>query len=410
MEHLEERELMASHLTANLSGGVLRIEGTSHDDRIVVRQINNRILVETTAIQVQGKGNATGVRADAVSSIQVRALAGNDTVLLGTDATSGPNALRKSTTVWAGSGSDLVRGSQGVDRVHGEGGNDKLYGRGGKDILDGGNGNDRVDGGAGGDQLKGGSGNDYLYGGSGKDRLEGGTGNDRLYGGHDNDRLDGGSGRNQLSGEAGNDAIYSRSRLDTVNGGSGRDMAYFLAASAPQSSTGDLAWAITSIEDYNGSHTKTSTAAPSHSPFQAQIDRLLSLTNSYRRSKGLPALTVDPRLQAAAQYQASYMARTGHYAHDNLDGRDLGDRVHAAGYDFSVAAENIHLYDPDLRRTYGINRVYSESELAQYFFDGWKVSPSHQHNLLSREVRQIGIAFAEDSQGRIYAVQDFGSL
>ena len=40
VECLEDRTLAAAHVTASLSGGVLRIEGTNHADTIVVRQTN----------------------------------------------------------------------------------------------------------------------------------------------------------------------------------------------------------------------------------------------------------------------------------------------------------------------------------------------------------------------------------
>ena len=135
---------------------------------------------------------------------------------------------------------------------------------------------------------------------------------------------------------------------------------------------------------------------------------MIDMTNAYRAGHGLSELAIDTRLVKAAQYHADYMARTGYYAHDTLDGKGLADRLHDVGYPFSVAAENIHLYDPAVRRTYGIDRTYTRSELASYFLDGWKASAPHNHNLLSKEAQDIGIALAQGRNGRIYAVQVFG--
>src|SRR5262249_44598861 len=109
-------------------------------------------------------------------------------------------------------------------------------------------------------------------------------------------------------------------------------------------------------------------------PFQAQVNRIIALTDSYRAANGLNQLTLDPRLLAAARYQADYMARTGNYSHVDLDGRTLVDRVQATGYSFSWVGENIHLYDPAIGRTLGIDRYYPPDQLADYYFDGWRVS------------------------------------
>src|SRR5262245_4792359 len=66
-EGLEERALMASTLTASVSGGLLFIEGTEKADTITVRQQNNRLSVDGTLILVNGVrlasvpvGNVTG--------------------------------------------------------------------------------------------------------------------------------------------------------------------------------------------------------------------------------------------------------------------------------------------------------------------------------------------------------------
>ncbi len=343
-----------------------------------------------------------------MQKLNVRGLEGNDLIDVGGDPTSGPNALLKPVWIWGGSGNDRILGSQGYDKIHADDGNDIVYGRGGNDTIDGDLGDDFIDGGNGNDHLRGGDRNDTLRGGNGNDRLEGGNGNDHLYGGNDNDTLDGGIGTNYLAGEAGNDTLYSRSLHDTLDGGTGHDVAYFLDAAAPRSTKGSTASPIRNVEDFNHPAGMPASLSAMPGPFDAQVARLIQLTNAYRVSKGLAALTVDTRLVTSALYQSQYMARTGHYDHTNLDGRGVDDRVWAAGYRFSFIAENIHLYDPAIRRTFGIDRVYQPSELAQYYFDGWKVSPSHNANLLSSQVRDVGVAMVQDRVGRIYVTMDLG--
>ena len=371
IECLEDRSLMAAHLTATLSNGLLRVDGTAGADHIVIRQKHNQISVDGTVIKVRGQGSVASVSADSVNRVEVRGLEGDDFIQVGGDSLSGSNALLKPTRIWGGAGNDVIVGSQGDDRIHGDDGNDTIHGR---------------------------CGNDTIFGDAG---------NDSVYGDSGNDRLDGGPGTNLLKGGSGNDTIYSRSSHDTVDGGTGQDVAYFLAASAPRAAGSSLASAVRNVEVFNHPASVAAPTAPAV-PFATEIKQLINLTNAYRASKHLPQLTVDSRLTGAAQYQAAYMARTGHYAHDNLDGRTLADRVHAAGYSFSFVAENIHLYDPAIRRTFGIDHVYQLSELAHYFLDGWKVSPDHNANLLSTQVVAIGVGMAQDRNGRIYASMVLG--
>src|SRR6266511_405364 len=91
LECLEDRTLMAAHLTASLSDGLLRIDGTGGNDQIVVRQSNYRISVDGTDIRVKGVGAVHSVKASDVSVLNVRGLEGDDVIILGGDETSGPN-------------------------------------------------------------------------------------------------------------------------------------------------------------------------------------------------------------------------------------------------------------------------------------------------------------------------------
>jgi uncharacterized protein YkwD len=331
VECLEDRTLMASHLTATLEGGLLRIVGTNGNDRIVVGQQNNHISVEGIVIHVRGRSPVKSVNARDVSRIQVLGLGGDDTIILGGSARRGPDALVKPTIVWGGPGKDRIWGDMGRNTIYGQQGNDQIWSRSGHDTIDGGSGRDIV----------------WVVGGA----------------------------AHPAPGHPLGSTFLNDEKIVSVS-----------SASPPQ-------FAVQ----------RTATVS-----FQAEVARLVEMINAYRVSHGLTALAVDWRLVEAAQYQASYMARTGDYSHVDLDGRTVGDRVLATGYSFAFVGECIHLYDPAIPRTEGINHIYPRSELVNYFLDGWKVSPDHNAILLSPEPRQIGIAFAQDGARRIYADAVFG--
>lgn len=88
LEALEERELMASNLTASLSEGFLRIDGSHGDDAIILQQEAGRISVMGIPISTT-TGLVNQVEAASVVRIEVFGLAGNDFIQL-------DNGLQKS--------------------------------------------------------------------------------------------------------------------------------------------------------------------------------------------------------------------------------------------------------------------------------------------------------------------------
>lgn len=123
-------------------------------------------------------------------------------------------------------------------------------------------------------------------------------------------------------------------------------------------------------------------------------------TNAYRTAQGLPALTVNTALNAAALARAVDMAEYGYFDHQNpITGNGPAEAIAAAGYEAWVSRENIAL-----------GTWPSGEALVQ----GWIDSPGHRTNILDREVREIGVALVRDRRGagsgfaRLYAVQLFG--
>ena len=116
-------------------------------------------------------------------------------------------------------------------------------------------------------------------------------------------------------------------------------------------------------------------------------------TNRERAQHGLAALTLEPRLTAAAQAHGEDMVNRRFFAHDSPDGRSVADRVLAAGYTYRVVAENI---------------AAGQRTVAEVV-DGWMNSPGHRANILSPDVRQIGIGFATGGEYGTMWVQVFGT-
>ena len=109
--------------------------------------------------------------------------------------------------VFAGSGSDTIRGNAANNVLALGAGDDEAMGMSGADRLLGGGGDD---------ELSGGLGNDLLKGSRGMDRLEGEKGNDRLLGEEGKDRLLGGDGNDWMAGGAEGDCFLMRSGRDTI--------------------------------------------------------------------------------------------------------------------------------------------------------------------------------------------------
>lgn len=113
-------------------------------------------------------------------------------------------------------------------------------------------------------------------------------------------------------------------------------------------------------------------------PSQPFLDEVIALTNQARADNGLPPLTANPLLTAAAQKHADAMAADAFFDHANpKTGTQPGDRVTAEGYRWSVVAENIAAGDA------------TPADVVA----GWLKSPGHRANILNKDVREIGVGY-----------------
>lgn len=142
-------------------------------------------------------------------------------------------------------------------------------------------------------------------------------------------------------------------------------------------------------------------ALPTTQPnLERASQRIVKLTNQFRREQGRGELKVNSRLSRAAEEFAAYLARTDKFSH-TADGKTPSQRVSEHGYQYCLVDENI---------AWELNSAgFTTQGLARALVDGWERSPGHRRNMLDDGVEEIGVGIARSkSTGRYYAVQDFG--
>lgn len=136
----------------------------------------------------------------------------------------------------------------------------------------------------------------------------------------------------------------------------------------------------------------------------ATVKKVVELVNAARATGGLcgpnaypssAPLLANHKLEAAAQAHATDMAENNYYSHQSLDGRSPSARMNLFGYRSRMTAENIA----------------AGQQTADEVVAGWLSSPGHCKNILSSELREIGVgvSVSQSSKMGIYWVQNFGA-
>jgi hypothetical protein len=112
----------------------------------------------------------------------------------------------------------------------------------------------------------------------------------------------------------------------------------------------------------------------------ARAEDITAMISQYRRTHGLPALKVDPKLTAVAERQAQAMARSGIMDHD-VDG-SFASRISTANV--VTGAENIAAGTATWSDTLRM----------------WKESAGHNKNLLTPGADIVGVAVARNENTR----------
>lgn len=108
---------------------------------------------------------------------------------------------------------------------------------------------------------------------------------------------------------------------------------------------------------------------------------LLESTNEQRSANGRNTLTLNSKLNQAAQAKANDMVARNYWSHNTPDGNEPWIFIDQAGYDYQQAGENL---------AYGF--ATSADTVA-----GWMNSPSHKANLLETGYLDVGFGFANSS-------------
>ncbi|MGW2598795.1 CAP domain-containing protein [Streptomyces klenkii] len=122
------------------------------------------------------------------------------------------------------------------------------------------------------------------------------------------------------------------------------------------------------------------------------VQQVVDMVNAERAKAGCSPLTVNAKLQAAAQGHSDDMAARDYYAHTSPEGKSPGDRMTAAGYRWSTYGENIFKSPKDARTA----------------MDGWMKSPGHRANILNCSFKEIGVGINFKSNGPWWT-QNFGA-
>ena len=121
-------------------------------------------------------------------------------------------------------------------------------------------------------------------------------------------------------------------------------------------------------------------------PDPAAEDEMLKLLNAERTSRGLPPLTLDPRLVPVARQHSEEMFRLKYFGHQSPANGSPFDRLAAAKISYSRAGENL---------------AYAHSVAVAH--RGLMDSEGHRENILRPEFTRIGIGvISAGSYGRMF--------
>jgi uncharacterized protein YkwD len=110
------------------------------------------------------------------------------------------------------------------------------------------------------------------------------------------------------------------------------------------------------------------------------------MISQYRQNNGLGKVVVDPDLVKLAEAQSMAMASRNKLDHD-VKG-PLARRLSGSGYPATSAVENVSAGYHTLAEA----------------FSGWRDSPPHRANMLSRDVTKLGIAasYAPNTKYKVF--------
>jgi len=127
---------------------------------------------------------------------------------------------------------------------------------------------------------------------------------------------------------------------------------------------------------------------------------IVQMTNDFRTKNKLGDVRPNKELSDAARAFAAYLAKSGAFSH-TADGREAGDRVTSAGYQWCQVGENLAMALD--------SRGFESRALAKKAVEGWINSPGHRKNMLAQHATEIGVGVvrAPDKDPKFITVQLF---
>lgn len=145
-----------------------------------------------------------------------------------------------------------------------------------------------------------------------------------------------------------------------------------------------------------GKYEKPSSNKPSATPTptdpaEQYAEEVLKLVNAEREKAGVPALTLDTQLCAAANQRAKELVEN--FAHERPDGSDASTVLTENGCQYTTMGENI-----------AAGQATPEDVVAS-----WMDSQGHRENILNPDFAKLGVGYYKDEAGNYvhYWVQLF---
>lgn len=107
--------------------------------------------------------------------------------------------------------------------------------------------------------------------------------------------------------------------------------------------------------------------------------QVLSAINAERTKAGLPTLTNNSKLSEAALAKANNMFTDQYWAHASPTGTLPWNFIHDAGYEYTIAGENLA-------------RDFSDTDS---MVSAWMASPTHKDNIVQKKYSETGIAVVD---------------
>lgn len=153
----------------------------------------------------------------------------------------------------------------------------------------------------------------------------------------------------------------------------------------PDGSTG----ASSGKANTSGTDARTDDTADKDASEQARA--VLNLVNQERSRAGLSALSLDKRLNTAAQKKAEDMRNNNYFDHQSPTLGSPFDLMRSEGINYTTAGENIA----------------AGQQSAKAVMESWMNSSGHRANILNKNYKHLGVGFCTGGRYGTYWVQEF---